>query len=75
MKIGLFMEGEVSQLILTPEDDAEQAVLALLKIGSREITVHRGQMYVGRDGAIHSAPAGYARGRDSVYLFLSGTAE
>ena len=75
MKIGFFMEGEVSQLILTPEDDVEQAILALLKVGARKITVHRGQMYVGRDGAVHSASAGYSVGRDSVYLFLSGAAE
>ncbi len=70
MKIALYIADGLEQIILTPTDDAEKAILAKLVGDDLAITVRTGQFYAGRDGILHSAPAGYGGARDSTYLFL-----
>lgn len=69
MKIALFIADGIEQIILTPEDDAERAILKKLSPAPR-LEVHTGQFYQGRDRMWHSAPAGYSSAADSTYLFL-----
>lgn len=69
MKIALYIADGLEQIILTPEDDGEKAILGKLTNGY-SLSVKTGQFYVGRDGGIHSAPAGYSSARDSTYIFL-----
>lgn len=71
MKVALYIADGVEQIILTPTDDAEKAILAKLPEGDGKLFVARGQFYVGNDRLMHSAAAGYSRQPDSTYLFLS----
>jgi hypothetical protein len=69
MKIALYIADGLEQIILTPEDDCEAAILKKLP-AAPTITVHTGQFYQGRDHLYRSAPAGYSSVRDSTYLYL-----
>lgn len=44
MKLALQMTGELAQVSLTPEDDAEKAILALLHAKPRTVTIEQGQV-------------------------------
>lgn len=69
MKIALYIADGIEQIILTPEDDAEKAILKKLA-NPLQIEVHEGQFYQGRDQLWHSAAAGYSSAPNSIYLFL-----
>lgn len=69
MKIALYIADGLEQIILTPEDDGEKAILGKLT-DDYTLSVKTGQFYVGRDSMIHSAPAGYTNAHNSTYIFL-----
>lgn len=51
MKVALCMEEGGDQIVLTPEDDRETAILGLMfSIEKRELTVKRGQFYKNQAG-------------------------
>lgn len=45
MKIALYIEDGLEQIVLTPEGETEKRVLGMLHDGSREMSVVRGGFY------------------------------
>lgn len=45
MKIALYIEDGLEQVVLTPESDTEKSILAKIHDGSREISLKRGSFY------------------------------
>ena len=45
MKIALFIEDGLEQIVLTPESDTEKSILAKIHDGSRRLELKRGQFY------------------------------
>jgi hypothetical protein len=43
MKIALYIEDGLEQVVLTPQTDTEKSILA--KIHDRELTIHTGEFY------------------------------
>lgn len=70
MKIAFYTENGLAQIILTPEEKSEEAILATLAKFDGKIIVKTGQFYLGRDNLVHSAAAGYSQAPDSTYLYL-----
>ena len=59
MKIALYIEDGLEQIVLTPESDTEKGILGKLHDGSRELNIHKGQFYPCRGGwTRHGAQAG-----------------
>lgn len=54
MKIALYIEDGLEQVVLTPEGQAEKDILSRIHDGSREIQLHRGSFYECRGGWIRS---------------------
>lgn len=50
MKIALYIEDGLEQIVLTPESDTEKAILAKIHDGSRELSIKRGAFYECRGG-------------------------
>lgn len=50
MKIALYIEDGLEQIVLTPETDTEKAIVAKLNDGEREMIVHQGEFYTCRGG-------------------------
>jgi len=50
MKIALYIEDGLEQIILTPEGDTEKGILGKLHDGSRALSIKRGSFYPCRGG-------------------------
>ena len=50
MKIALYIEDGLEQIVLTPETDTEKGILGKMHDGSRELAVHKGQFYACQGG-------------------------
>lgn len=50
MKIALYIEDGLEQIVLTPESETEKGILGKLHDGSRELTIKRGSFYHCRGG-------------------------
>lgn len=78
MKIALYIEDGLEQIVLTPESDTEKAILGKLHDGSRTFELFRGSFYNCRGGWVrHSKPWGglfddhvYGRDDDSTMIVL-----
>lgn len=56
MKIALYIEDGLEQIVLTPQSESETAILEKLHDGTRNLSVHRGSFY--------SCQGGWVRQRD-----------
>lgn len=75
MKIALYIEDGLEQVVLTPESDTEKAILGKLSDGTRSLSIHQGSFYECRGGWVRYSPAydgefGPAGGRDSTMIVL-----
>lgn len=50
MKIALYIEDGLEQIVLTPDNETEQNILGKLHDGTRELAIHRGEFYGCRGG-------------------------
>lgn len=50
MKIALYIEDGLEQIVLTPESDTEKSILAKLDDGSRKLSIKHGSFYACRGG-------------------------
>lgn len=50
MKIALYIEDGLEQIVLTPESETERGILGKLHDGTRELAIKRGQFYDCRGG-------------------------
>lgn len=50
MKIALYIEDGLEQIVLTPQSDTEKAILGKLTDGSRELSIKRGEFYACQGG-------------------------
>lgn len=50
MKIALYIEDGLEQVVLTPESDTETNILGKLHDGSRDMSIHKGSFYECRGG-------------------------
>lgn len=50
MKIALYIEDGLEQIVLTPENETEDGILGKLHDGTRELAIHRGEFYGCRGG-------------------------
>ncbi len=50
MKVALYIEDGLEQIVLTPDSDAEKMVLAKLQDSSRTIEIKHGSFYACRGG-------------------------
>lgn len=56
MKIALYIEDGLEQIVLTPESDTEKGILGKMHDGSRELDVKKGEFYSCRGGWVrHSS--------------------
>lgn len=71
MKIALYIEDGLEQIVLTPESKTETALLGKLHDGSRELSIKRGQFYPCQGGWVRhgelaaGSAFGPLRGSDS----------
>lgn len=52
MKIALYIEDGLEQIVLTPSSDTEKGILGKLHDGSRELQIVKGSFYACRGGWI-----------------------
>jgi hypothetical protein len=45
MKIALYIEDGLEQIVLTPQSESERGILRKLHDGSRELKIHHGEFY------------------------------
>lgn len=57
MKIALYIEDGLEQIVLTPESDTERDILNKLHDGSRTLSIKRGEFYACRGGWIRHQQA------------------
>ena len=50
MKIALYVEDGLEQIVLTPESETEQGILGKLHDGSRDLSIKRGEFYACQGG-------------------------
>jgi hypothetical protein len=50
MKIALYIEDGLEQIVLTAETDTEKAILSKLRDGTRKMEIHSGAFYACRGG-------------------------
>lgn len=67
MKIALYIEDGLEQIVLTPESDTEKAILGKIHDGSRELSIKRGEFYECRGGWVRH---GRGTGDDSTMIVL-----
>lgn len=78
MKIALYIEDGLEQIVLTPEGDTEKGILGKLHDGSRELSILKGSFYECRGGWMRHTPyqttSGYGvtseTGADSTMVVL-----
>jgi hypothetical protein len=56
MKIALYIEDGLEQIVLTPEGKVEKDILAKLHDGQREIALERGSFYECQGGYVRQSP-------------------
>lgn len=62
MKIALYIEDGLEQIVLTPESETEKSILGKLHDGSRSLKIHRGSFYACRGGWVrHKTETSYDR--------------
>lgn len=77
MKIALYIEDGLEQIVLTPESDTEKGILGKLDDGSRTLSIKHGSFYQTRGGWTRYSPSycePYGRSResdDSTIIVLS----
>lgn len=57
MKIALYIEDGLEQIVLTPQSETEKAILGKLSDGSRELSIHHGSFFECRGGWQRYAPS------------------
>lgn len=62
MKIALYIEDGLEQIVLTPETETEKAILGKLDDGSRELSIVHGSFYEVRGGWTRYASGGWVTG-------------
>jgi hypothetical protein len=50
MKIALYIEDGLEQIVLTPESDTEKGIIGKLSDGSRDLSIKRGSFYACQGG-------------------------
>ncbi len=50
MKIALYIEDGLEQIVLTPESDTEKGILGKMHDGSRQLDIKKGEFYACRGG-------------------------
>lgn len=50
MKIAIYIENGITQLVLTPENDWEKQVIRCIEDGSQNVAIHRASFYECRGG-------------------------
>ncbi len=70
MKIALYIEHGLEQIVLTPEGDTEKGILGKLNDGSRELSVYRGEFYACMGGWTR-----HGSGQDSTIIVLRPSPE
>lgn len=55
MKIALYIEDGVEQIVLTPETETERGIVGKLHDGSRELSIRQGSFYQCRGGWIRQS--------------------
>lgn len=56
MKIALYIEDGLEQIVLTPQSDTEKAILGKLSDGSRSLSIKRGEFYACQGGWTRQGP-------------------
>lgn len=59
MKIALYIEDGLEQIVLTPDSETEKAILGKLHDGSRELSIKRGGFYGCQGGWVRFKQADY----------------
>jgi hypothetical protein len=71
MKIALYIEDGLEQIVLTPETDTEKGILGKLHDGQRALTINRGTFYGCRGGWVrHEARGPFASQSDDTSTIL-----
>lgn len=69
MKIALYIEDGLEQIVLTPESDTEKAILGKLHDGSRELAIKKGSFFKCQGGwlrhGVHSQHTLYGRAEEN----------
>ena len=60
MKIALYIEDGLEQIVLTPETETEKGILGKLHDGTRTLEIHKGEFYACRGGWVRHSPVGLA---------------
>ena len=55
MKIALYIEDGLEQIVLTPEGDTEKGILGKLNDPMRKMTIHHGSFYECRGGYVRTS--------------------
>ena len=70
MKIALYIEDGLEQIVLTPESDTERAIVGKLHDGSRELSIKQGSFYECRGGWVRQSS-----NEDSTFIILRARTE
>lgn len=69
MKIALYIEDGLEQIVLTPESATETAILGKLHDGSRELAIKKGSFFKCRGGwtrhGVHTVHTAYGRSEEN----------
>lgn len=65
MKIALYIEDGLEQIVLTPESDVEKGIVGKLADGSRALSIQRGSFYECRGGYVRQGTSD-----DSVMIII-----
>ena len=65
MKVALYIEDGLEQIVLTPESDTEKAILGKLSAGSRDLSILKGGFFTCRGGWVRQSD-----GKESTMIVL-----
>lgn len=65
MKIALYIQDGLEQIVLTPEGDTEKSILAKLHDGTRDMSINRGSFFECHGGWVR-----HSTGDDSTMIVL-----
>lgn len=65
MKIALYIEDGLEQIVLTPESETEKGILGKLSDGSRDLSILRGSFYACQGGWVRHKRQSYT---DGIYF-------
>lgn len=79
MKIALYIEDGLEQIVLTPETETERGIIRKLEDGSRELSVCRGKFYACQGGWVTQGHVNHSgldhnRGDESTMIVLRPSA-